>query len=1008
MPKWIRVVLVVALAVSLLAGVFGHGIASAKSPKPQDPVKKFMTAAAGLKATKASSYWVPEERTNVSSQLSGVASGTKISLSKLKLMVTSQTSDTAGVNATYNIKIKVKGKANVNKSNEQATFALSKTNNTWLISSSDIWSKEPWNAASTANAEIKIFNNGNIGGVDNNPTSPTTFTLTKTYKITLIEDYHWNYGQGASPGTIGLTDNDGNAVGTWNVTTKSGQGGVANAVWDAAPNVVIGPGTYTVVDSDPATWSQNSQSNNQGFTLIKGVAATSAVSSTPTPTGTLVATTPLVSKELEPSANAQLVSYQDKVGVIISGGTLESTQTVTISPAPDLPAPPFPGFTELAAYNISMGDVHEFNNPLIIEVAYDPNSIPSELTPDKALSVGYWDTDQNEWISTPFAVDTTRNVVMIPTTHLTCWKIWAKAKGWDWKENDHFVVFYDPNGTVLIGGKASGTTADLAERVGTILGQAYTSYATAGFNMSLTYVPASAIGAGVGVVTGGIIGWLAGGIGALSGARAGLNVGGKIGTVVGAVVVGSKTNVFLDKDTKDPNWSRYTGDISVPLDFDNYDQLSQELRHELFHAVQNSYFTIQGMDSRRWWMEATADYAAYKVAGPGSSASTTKISHAYFTQPLSTVNNFHEYQTANFVDYLVGTGTDPGKQFKEMFEAVAKGDASVITPLGSYIKDKTGKTLAEQYRDFAAHAIFDSSGPLEELKTNLLDSSITEGPQLFKAADTQLSHGFSLKGNYTAGVWGFKVEPKDATTTTRAINIETNGNLPADVLLNVYVLKNDQRPQGGVNPAGTLSITAATDDVVYIVATNGTNSDQDITAKVSDAPVTAQKSTVSASFNLSWQFENLAGDGVIKATASGSWQATAVGAKLDEQSAEGPEYKVYVDPDSPINLTVSGSGNLGQTSDRMDLFGGGYATATYEMQSMDQAPGQTLLSGTSSVSGGSANFNFTVPEDGEQYITLGFNIKRHVEYYDKDGNLQDETTDSAPAGGFDILFVPSD
>lgn len=53
--------------------------------------------------------------------------------------------------------------------------------------------------AITATAETEIYNNGNIAGVINNPTGgPTTFTITGSYDITLITDYHWNNGQGAS------------------------------------------------------------------------------------------------------------------------------------------------------------------------------------------------------------------------------------------------------------------------------------------------------------------------------------------------------------------------------------------------------------------------------------------------------------------------------------------------------------------------------------------------------------------------------------------------------------------------------------------------------------------------------------------------------------------------------------------------------------------------------------------------------------------------------------------
>jgi len=49
--------------------------------------------------------------------------------------------------------------------------------------------------------------------------------------------------------------------------------------WDVKPNINIGPGTYTVIDSDPSTWAQNSQSDYKGITVVKGLAITYAASS---------------------------------------------------------------------------------------------------------------------------------------------------------------------------------------------------------------------------------------------------------------------------------------------------------------------------------------------------------------------------------------------------------------------------------------------------------------------------------------------------------------------------------------------------------------------------------------------------------------------------------------------------------------------------------------------------------------------------------------------------------
>jgi hypothetical protein len=128
-------------------------------------------------------------------------------------------------------------------------------------------------AATTATVETEIYGNNNIAGVLNNPTGgPTTFTVSDNYRVTLLMDYHWNNGQGALAGTIGLKDSSGKVIGTWPVTVSSG------VYWDVTPNINIGPGTYTVVDSDPATWAQNSQSENKGITVVKGLAITYAAS----------------------------------------------------------------------------------------------------------------------------------------------------------------------------------------------------------------------------------------------------------------------------------------------------------------------------------------------------------------------------------------------------------------------------------------------------------------------------------------------------------------------------------------------------------------------------------------------------------------------------------------------------------------------------------------------------------------------------------------------------------
>ena len=122
-----------------------------------------------------------------------------------------------------------------------------------------------------ANEDVEeIFQVTSIGSAQNGAT-PTTFTVSESWLVTELKTYHWNYGDGATPGTIGLMDADGTILGSFQAEGLPGQGDVANAYWVVNPNIVIPPGTYTIIDSDPDTWAQNSETNGMGMAWGSGV-----------------------------------------------------------------------------------------------------------------------------------------------------------------------------------------------------------------------------------------------------------------------------------------------------------------------------------------------------------------------------------------------------------------------------------------------------------------------------------------------------------------------------------------------------------------------------------------------------------------------------------------------------------------------------------------------------------------------------------------------------------------
>ena len=120
------------------------------------------------------------------------------------------------------------------------------------------------------------WTNENEEPVLNNPESPTEVTFEVDVGIISIGTYHWNEGAGVvTVGTIGLKDTNGKTYGPWQATGED-KDGAKNAYWMVSPitgpdndNLQLPKGVYTVIDSDPQTWSHNEKSKNQGFATVR-------------------------------------------------------------------------------------------------------------------------------------------------------------------------------------------------------------------------------------------------------------------------------------------------------------------------------------------------------------------------------------------------------------------------------------------------------------------------------------------------------------------------------------------------------------------------------------------------------------------------------------------------------------------------------------------------------------------------------------------------------------------
>ncbi len=133
---------------------------------------------------------------------------------------------------------------------------------------------------------IKLLDNSNGGGVLGGGKQPSFITKGVSYCLMQLITYHWNNGQGAKPGSIGLNGSAGAKLGPWPASGSAGQGNAANVNWTANVSTPTKPvvinGVYSCVDSDPATWSQDVQSHGTGFCQVYVVkAVTSQAATTP-------------------------------------------------------------------------------------------------------------------------------------------------------------------------------------------------------------------------------------------------------------------------------------------------------------------------------------------------------------------------------------------------------------------------------------------------------------------------------------------------------------------------------------------------------------------------------------------------------------------------------------------------------------------------------------------------------------------------------------------------------
>ena len=509
---------------------------------------------------------------------------------------------------------------------------------------------------------------------------------------------------------------------------------------------------------------------------------------------------------VSPSSSSQtVISPDNTVAVTIPAGLLSTSQQLKMTKLSNPPAPNLDWQEVGAAYDIQLGDLHQFNQELTIRMKYDPAKLRTDIPIESNISAAYWDAILSVWVAVPVQLDQNNHEVIVKTKHLSFFTWYMKRWGFDVYFKNHFNLVYNPS--VLFPMDVSGggyfnsdrsnyanlKIPNYAEDAMAFLIDAYRSYVD-----DYKFRPPSSP----------------------------LDV--FVGTVLGFDI-----SSFAEK---------FSGVMLIDTTANNADQLKLQTAHELFHRVQNAYYyDIGGMSTQTWWLEATADYAGDVLAWKGlHQMGGGAMKSRYLEVPLHDTGELHNlgYATAHFIKFLV----DKGANFKNMWEATA-AYPDALFGLDLYLQGVHGKDrgLAAQYHDFAKYFVFDTNSPMPTISSSLQSEVATYQTTLSSSGQSE-TVTLDLGSSYTAKLWGIRISDSLFDKPGQKLNYQVSlkGTLPAaNVELDVFVLKGDRRLAGGATPSGTLTPTKSSVDVivekgdlVYVLGVNMSFSNASIPVQI--------------------------------------------------------------------------------------------------------------------------------------------------------------------------------
>ena len=295
----------------------------------------------------------------------------------------------------------------------------------------------------------------------------------------------------------------------------------------------------------------------------------------------------------------------------------------------------------------------------------------------------------------------------------------------------------------------------------------------------------------------------------------------------------------------------------------NYGPAKITLAHELFHRIQAEYYGVGGMyrQANSWWLEATAEYAAYQMAYTPQVVGTMDkgIGNDYLNFSLDntgvipkTEDNYgwtsreYQYITSIWVKYLI----DNGANLEKMIAFDASDYKPPVYSLSSYFIENKQGSLGTLYRDFANEMTFSSKGSLNKYpyttKGGKNDRDISvENSILMLGKKNEVSYKFENLAHLSAHLWAINLDKQQNSSSTKKspVIVEVKDKT-AGLTLDLFIIPKGQSLSSSPKPVKTLYkedsseiILLKEGDLICVVATQGLSDNGVADVLVRDASV---------------------------------------------------------------------------------------------------------------------------------------------------------------------------